>query len=223
MLPMPFNFSVKKKKLINDSVENKISDSLNVNIEYSRIKDALISGGVIDLQADVKRKIEISNNFMTSIKIPQQKFTNFIDKNKVSESVKQTFNSIIKDVEFICENNEIVDFSRQGSELKVLRTVLKEYNFDGVLSEENESIFKIDGISVWENGKKENPFRIYLQITRSKDLKESNYKLLFCDIYHLCLLSWHNGKNPEQMRNETFSKHYYTCKDHLRVLLDEPL
>ncbi|MDK4410675.1 hypothetical protein [Enterococcus faecalis] len=214
---MLFDFQVPKKN--GTQVSNEVVKKTLMPRNTIDIKAKLKNGGEIFLEEpDRTRQIDVSSEFLISKKLPKKQFTNFINKNNVPITTKETLDKIINDISYICSNNEQVDFSKGNTD--TLRCVLKEYGVNETLSAENETIFKIDGIHHYEKGNKENPFRIYLKITETGN-KETHYKLIFCDIYHLCLISGHKGLNPEQVKERTFQKYYYVCNDHIKSLLDD--
>ncbi|MDL4874978.1 hypothetical protein [Enterococcus gallinarum] len=211
-----FRFDL-SRKLDSKLEDNKIKEILDPEQKID-IKNKMRNGGEIFLTApDRDRVITISDNFLTSVKIPKVKFTNLVNLKNVPKSTIKTLEKIINDISYICQNNSAVSFSQTNT--GTLRTVLKAYGLDEPLDETNETIFKVEGISFYEQGQKENPFRIYMKIDGFNE-KRTNYRLLFCDIYHLCLISGHKGLNADQVRNRTYLMYCYTCKNHLRELLE---
>ncbi|WP_140397108.1 hypothetical protein [Enterococcus sp. 6D12_DIV0197] len=211
-----FNFNL-SRKLDSKLEEKKIQDILDPKSKID-IKNKMKNGGNVVLKApDRERIIDISENFLTSIKIPKVKFTNLVSLENVPKSTRKTLEKIIDDISYICQNNSAVSFSKTNT--STLRTVLRAYGLDEPFNETNQTIFKVDGISFYEQGKKENPFRIYMKIYGFNE-KRTEYKLLFCDIYHLCLISGHKGLDAEQVRNRTYSMYSHTCNSHLRELLE---
>jgi hypothetical protein len=211
-----FNFDLSKKR-DSKSNEEKVRDALIPKNQLD-IKLKLKNGGKYVLSApDRDRLIEIPETFLTSKKLPTVKFTNFINLDSVPESTRRTLKTIIDDITYICENNEMVEFAKNNT--SHLRSVLKSYGIDDVLSEDNETIFKVDGISYYESGKKENPFRIYMKID-GLNQKQTKYKLIFCDVYHLCIATGYKGLSSFQMREQTYLKYCYSCKNHLKELIE---
>ncbi|MGP5392088.1 hypothetical protein ACTXLQ_00645 [Enterococcus hirae] len=211
-----FNFSVSNKSS-SQTNEEKIKNKLKPQ-NIIDIKAKLKNGGEILLEEPKrKRHINISEKFLVSKHLPKIKFTNFINKNEIPTTTKKTIEKITQDISYICMNNEQVDFSRTNT--STLRTVLKEYGYNEVLSAENVSLFKVDGVAHYEKSIKENPFRIYLRI-EALSSEETEYQLIFCDVYHLCITAGHNGLSAEQVRDRTYSKYCYICKEHIKVLLE---
>lgn len=211
-----FNFDL-SRKLDSNTEKNNIRDALTPENEIN-IKSKLKNGGEILLtDPDRERTIEIPNTFLLSKNVPKIKFTNFVNKNDVQESTRKTLKAIIDDISYICRNNEQIDFSRTNT--SNLRSVLKEYGTNETLSADNTSIYKIDGIPYYESQRKENPFRIYMKIDEFDD-SHTKYKLIFCDIYHLCLITGHHGLSPTKTRERTYLEHCYVCKNHLKELID---
>lgn len=211
-----FNFSVSNKSS-SQTNEEKIKNILKPQ-NIIDIKAKLKNGGEIVLEEpERKRHINISENFLVSKHLPKVKFTNFINKNEVPITTKKTIDKITRDISYICSEHEQVDFSRTNT--SILRKVLKEYGYNEELSAENVSLFKIDGVSHYEKSIKENPFRIYLKIEALNN-KETEYQLIFCDVYHLCIPAEHNGLSAQQVRNRTYMKYCYICKEHIKVLLE---
>jgi hypothetical protein len=211
-----FSFEVSKKngsQVSDDAIKSILKPSNQIDIKLK-----LKNGGEIILEEPHRQRyIDVSSNFLVSKKIPTLKFTNFINKDDVPITTKKTLEKIIQDISYICSNNEQVNFS--GRNTSTLRKVLKEYGVNESLSSDNETIFKVDGIHHYEKGKKDNPFRIYLKII-GIGCDKTRYQLIFCDIYHLCLISGHNGLNAKQMQERTFYSHCYTCNDHIKSLLE---
>lgn len=211
-----FNFDIQNKKNIKPR-EKQIQEKLEV-LPTINIKSKLKNGGEIFLTRPEKRAvITISSLFLESKTNFPLKFTNFVDKENVSESTKKTLNEIVNNIEYVCDNTESVAFNKFN--VKRLRNVLKLYGHKELLSEDNNTIFKVDGVPYYEREKKQNPFRIYLKIDDS-DEEITTYILMFCDVYHLCLVTGHDGLTADQMLNRTFLGHAYSCKDHIRSLLD---
>ncbi|MCD5030189.1 hypothetical protein [Enterococcus asini] len=224
---MSFNFDLSKKTpQSSKGLEAKIEKSLESNLPKaiqkelspkSTIRAVLQSGGTALLRSPTEKSevVMARHNFLKSYKDSKINFTNYVDLKNITEPTRETLRMLIDNIEFVSKNTEQVEL-RNRNAVRLIK-VLKHYMPEEVFSDDNNMIFKVDGVSTCGNHfVKENPFRIYLKI-EMKD-KQNIYQLIFCDIYHLCLPTYHGGKTRNQMLNQTYARYSY-CKEHLEYVL----
>lgn len=227
MQKMSFNFDLTKKTSQNSKpLEAKIGTSLESNLPKviqkelaprPTIRTVLQSSSPVLLRNPTEKNefVRASDDFLKSFKNPQIRFTNFIDPKNITEPTKQTLRMLIDNIEFVSKNTEQVELSNRNATR--LKKVLKHYMPKETFSDDNNMIFKVDGVSISNSHfVKENPVRIYLKVEIQEE--QNIYQLIFCDIYHLCLPTYHDGKNRDQMLNQTYSR-YSHCKEHLEYVL----
>lgn len=203
---MPFNVNL-------NSNATKRTDYLKPK---NMIKQTLASGGRIDLEPKgvVKRFVEVNDNSLYSYKNEKIKFTNFAFPNKKQNNPNLQINlsNLISDISFICDKVEEVIFKENT---KKLETILDHYY---PIWREGSDIFKVDGESTKLNGRNSNPFRVYLEV-KFIPRESTSYRILFCDIHHLAIISGHNGKPAHIVEQETFLSTKY-CACHIYQLLE---
>lgn len=215
---MRFDFDLTDKS--NNNLDEKITKNISPKDFKRRVRSTLETGGRIELNSSGKKPVIIfPTNFLESHCDYKLKFTNLIDITEIPKTTLKSLKRIIEDPEYISkETTEVVLNNTNGRNR--LRKILKLYRKDEMFKENDNILYKVRGASYKDINGKSDPFRIYLKAYSNSD-GENVYDLILCDIYHLCIPSYHNGLRPQQMLQQTFSLHYNNKHNkHLREVLD---
>lgn len=195
-----------------ESKEEHNQEKLGYVSLYKEPKKAIIEGGKVKFQenTELDREIEISEKFVTSHRIKEIKFCNFIP-HKPSMELVQCCSSLEKNLEIAYKKNSVIDFSKSNTNR--LHKVLDFYSNLSKKDREGK-IFKYDAEVSSLLGINSSIMRVYLQIENIPN-KKTVYKYIFCDPYHLAIPSFHKGKSPKQMIEENYRK-YSGHNKHLR-------
>lgn len=209
-----------KGKLVSKS--KKSIELKSINGKKSKLKSRDKIGEQLKLQRDYTDDDFIfPKNFLKSMIDHKNLFTNMVTthkvKNHVNEHIIHNLKLMLNDPAGLVKNTEQIEINYHNR--KRLFSIIS--NYDKTAIDENGvegiNLFKVSGKrTIVKIGKKEeyiDAFRVYLKIT-----DDNRYYMIFIDPYHLAIPSWHNGKSPEVVRQQTFRQYSY-YKNHIYDLL----